>query len=401
MNFIARHPDLIGDPIAGENEYLRFLPNRFTVNCEAIDPKGIPTTDLACPKCHLRISDALLELSSVVISITGAPASGKSYFLTTMSWELRKLLPQMGIEFSDADPIANSPLREYEKVLFMNPNPDIPTQIRKTQTDDPKLYRMVNLDGVMIRYPLPFQFLLRVVEDSSIYGGANKKVPGKVIVLYDNAGEDFLPDVEGVDTVAIQHVSKSRIIFMLFDPTQDPRFQRLLQDSNDTFIDKLSFSEVYRQEIILKGLEKHIKRYLNIPYNEKIPKILVIVVPKADIWAKFADIDIEQEPYIRDPSRGNVFNINMVEKISNQTQEFISNISPDFPTVANNFSKHTLWVPVSSTGVPPALVKQGGGEFYGIRPKDISPKWVTVPMVYCLAKFAKGLIPLSKDQKYS
>lgn len=79
--FIARHPELLGDPIAGENEYLRFLPNRFTVKGEALDYRGLPTTDLACPECHLQIAEAMLEVSPLFISLIGAPLSGKSYFL--------------------------------------------------------------------------------------------------------------------------------------------------------------------------------------------------------------------------------------------------------------------------------------------------------------------------------
>ena len=43
--FIAKHPDLVGDPVAGENEYLRFEPTRFNVKGEALDPRGFATND--------------------------------------------------------------------------------------------------------------------------------------------------------------------------------------------------------------------------------------------------------------------------------------------------------------------------------------------------------------------
>ena len=48
--FVAKHPDLIGDTVAGPNEYLRFLPERFAPGGEAIDPKGFETTEMACPR---------------------------------------------------------------------------------------------------------------------------------------------------------------------------------------------------------------------------------------------------------------------------------------------------------------------------------------------------------------
>ncbi len=66
---------------------------------------------LACPKCHLPIPRAMLEMESLFISILGAPASGKSYFLTAMTWQLRQILPlNFKIAFTDADPESNRAL---------------------------------------------------------------------------------------------------------------------------------------------------------------------------------------------------------------------------------------------------------------------------------------------------
>jgi hypothetical protein len=35
----------------------------------------------------------MLEMEPLFLSILGAPASGKSYFLTAMTWQLRQALP--------------------------------------------------------------------------------------------------------------------------------------------------------------------------------------------------------------------------------------------------------------------------------------------------------------------
>ncbi len=35
----------------------------------------------------------MLEMEPLFVSILGAPASGKSYFLTAMTWQLRRTLP--------------------------------------------------------------------------------------------------------------------------------------------------------------------------------------------------------------------------------------------------------------------------------------------------------------------
>ena len=125
--FVARNPDLLNDPVLGANEYQRFSPVFFTVKGEAVDPRGVPTTEMACPRCHLPVSEHLLEVPPMFISIIGSSASGKSYFLRTMTWQLRSLMPKMGLAFSDADPIVNAPIHEYEQTLFLNPKPDQPT----------------------------------------------------------------------------------------------------------------------------------------------------------------------------------------------------------------------------------------------------------------------------------
>ncbi len=393
INFISRHPELIGDPIVGDNEYLRFLPNRFTVNGEAIDPRGMATADLACPKCHLRIPDALLEMPSMVLSITGSPASGKSYFLATMVWELRKLLPKAHFEFSDADTVANSPIREYEQTLFMNPEPEQLTEIRKTQTDDPRLYHIVKIDGVSVRYPSPLQFLLRPTHSHSNKKNHSKDLMGRVLILYDNAGEDFLPNIEAINTIAIQHLSRSSIILMLFDPIQDPRFQEYAKTkinlSDQNFIKPTT---VFRQDTILKEIESQIKKYLNVPYSKSLDKIMIVIVPKADIWAQLAEISIDEEPYlVLDDSL--YVDTSAVEQTSEITRNFLKKLSPDFVAIAENFSNIVRYIPISSLGTAPVYTEREGHSFYGIAPKDIKPKWVTVPLLYCLSKFAKGLIP--------
>ena len=54
----------------------------------------------------MSVPRALLEMKPVFLSILGAPASGKSYFLASMTWRLRQLLPrQFALNFGDADPV--------------------------------------------------------------------------------------------------------------------------------------------------------------------------------------------------------------------------------------------------------------------------------------------------------
>ncbi|MBR0458660.1 MAG: FHA domain-containing protein, partial [Victivallales bacterium] len=106
--FIARHQSLTGDPVLGADAQQRFLPTRFTAEGNAIDAAGMSCPDMACPRCHLRIPQAASEMLPLFLSIVGAPAAGKSYFLTAMTWELRRTLPRnFAISFTDTDAVNN------------------------------------------------------------------------------------------------------------------------------------------------------------------------------------------------------------------------------------------------------------------------------------------------------
>ena len=104
---------------------------------------------------------ALLELQPLFASILGAPASGKSYFLAAMTWQLRQSLGRyFSIAFGDADPAANRSLNEYEELLFLNSKQDELVAIRKTELQG-DLYDTVLFDQQTVSYPRPFIFSLK------------------------------------------------------------------------------------------------------------------------------------------------------------------------------------------------------------------------------------------------
>ncbi len=159
--WIAQHPDLVGDARLGGDPAQRFLPNRFNLEGAAIDARGFSCHGLACPKCHLPVPRAMFEMEPVFLSILGAPACGKSYFLAAMTWQLRRILPKnFTMAFADADPIANHRLHEYEELQFLNPNPNALVAIQKTETQG-DLYDTVLFGDQTINYPRPFMFTLQ------------------------------------------------------------------------------------------------------------------------------------------------------------------------------------------------------------------------------------------------
>ncbi|NQT21479.1 MAG: hypothetical protein HQ592_17370 [Planctomycetes bacterium] len=393
---IAKHPDLVGDPVVGSNEYLRFLPTRFTPKGEALDPRGVSTADLACPRCHLQINQVMLEVSPLFISIIGSPASGKSYFLTTMTWELRRMLPQFRFSFSDADPAANAAIHDYEQTLFLNPQPDKPTAIRKTQLDDARLHRFVRINDANVRLPVPLQFLLWPMETHPRHSESHRI--GRAIVMYDNAGEDCQPGAEMADSAVVQHLAMSKILLVLFDLTQDPRFLAQTQSNDPQLRHGLrpelgTQNVVDRQETILREATVRLRKYLGISQEERLNKPLVIIVPKFDIWEELAGVSIDKEPYETIGEDGTTaMNTKLVEDVSSRIREVLLRFCPEFVATAENLSKVVRYIPVSSFGCSPEFIEQGETGFYGIRPENIKPKWVTVPLLYCLCKWAPGMI---------
>src|SRR4029077_19265472 len=113
--WISSHANELGDLRLGCEEQIRFLPTRFDVAGNALDAEGFPCSRLACPRCHLEIPREILNTEQFFVSILGTPACGKSYFLTAMTWELRRVLPEyFALSFIDADTVANRTLNEYE-----------------------------------------------------------------------------------------------------------------------------------------------------------------------------------------------------------------------------------------------------------------------------------------------
>jgi hypothetical protein len=391
--FISMHPSLVGDPVAGADEFTRFVPDRFTLNWEALDKKGVPTTQIACPHCHLPLPEPAVEVRPMFISIVGSPASGKSYFLTAMTWELRRLLPlRFTLGFQDADLVTNSVLQDNENQLFRNPRPEIPIEIAKTQTDDSRLHKRVRINGVDIRYPVPFQFLLWPMEKHVRFGEPHQI--GRIVVLYDNAGEDFLPRTEAMDSEVIRHLGESDIVFALFDPIQEPAFKKYCRSDDPQLTDGLrpgsgAAPVQFNQELIINQVGACIRNYLKLPMKRRIRKPLIVIVPKFDVWSKLAGVSIDQEP-LMDSSEGpgSRLNLPLIERTSASLRDLFHQLCPNVVAAAESISEIVRYIPMTSLGGSPTVVRRAHGHsFYGVRPAAIRPKWVTVPFLYCLARW--------------
>jgi hypothetical protein len=386
--WIATHPSLIGDDKLGEYEHIRFLPTRFDISGNAIDSKGSTCNDLACPRCHMRIPRANIELKPMFLSIAGTPSCGKSYFLTSMTWQLRQnFATDFRVSVTDADPTCNRILNAYEEQQFFSTDQDTPVQLRKTeeQGDD---YASSMIDGQVVQYVSPFLFSMRPMDSHPSSDNAAKV--SRVLSMYDNAGESFAPGRDGVSNPVTRHLGQAMAIFFCYDLMQDPRVRNALKGKT-TDRQVVEQSVTARQEIILYEVIERFRRLTGLGQSERTDKPLVVIVTKYDGWKGLLDNMILERPVVRRGDGLGAIDLVHVRNVSNRVKELLSRFSSELVTAAQSFSNNVWFIPVSATGRSPELDTASG--ITGVRPRDIQPIWCDIPLAVVISKFSAGLVP--------
>lgn len=385
--FVSRHHLLVGDPVLGPEVQQRFLPSCFTPEGHALDSYGLPCPDRACPRCHLRIPRPLTEMPPLFASIVGAAGSGKSYFLTAMIWELRNILwHNFAMIFADTDAVSNQIINDYEEKLFLNSDPDALVSLEKTELYG-EMYNQLLLDDMETHLPKPFMFSVTPAEHHPDYENALKRM-SRTLVLYDNAGEHFEPGMDSVDNPTTQHILYSDTLFFVFDPTKDARFRARCQGSKDPQMAK--GARVQRQEILLTEMINRIQKYTGASPRSKTDRPLIILVPKADIWLHLLGYSVPAEPWKWNPeTKTYALDIDTVMSTSFSVRALVEETSPELVSTAETFAQDVIFLPDSALGRSPELDE--AGNTLAIRPRDIKPFWITVPMLYHFFRY--GLIP--------
>lgn len=387
--WVATNPELHGDPNLGDNESLRFLPTRFDAQGNAIDANNSPCIELACPRCHLVLPRPLLELPPLFFSIAGTPSCGKSYFLASMAWQLRQSLPkEFKVSISDADPLCNRILNDYEEQQFFNPDRDTPVRLRKTEEQGDH-YASVKLDDHFVIFPRPFLFAMRPLPDHP--NGNESHSVARLLCLYDNAGESFLPGRDAVSNPVTRHLGEAASMFFCFDPTQDPRVRVALSGKSDD-IQVTQESVTSRQEIVFHEMTERFRRLTGLGQADATDKPLVVIVTKFDSWrALLPDLDTERPIKSRKDGSLSAIDLKKIRKVSSQVREMLFQFTPELVSSAEAFSRHVTFIPVSATGSAPQQDPETG--IVGVRPRDMNPWWCDIPLLTVIAQHGHGLIP--------
>ncbi len=388
--WVATHPELVGDPRLTSDSQRRFLASRFNVEGNAIDTRGMPCQDLACPRCHLIVPRCLFELAPLFVSIAGTPSCGKSYFLAAMTWKLRQTLPRdFDLSYSDADPQSNLILNAYEEQQFLAANQDDVVKLRKTE-EQGDAYDQVQYGGQVVSYPRPFLFALRPTPRHP--SAENSRRAARLLCLYDNAGESFLPGKDTVVNPVTRHLGQSDAVLFCFDPTQDPRFRNACAGKTEDYqIAKAPVTA--RQETVLHEITNRIRQHTGLKQTDQRKEPLIVVVTKADAWWSLLNESIPA-PWRRalGDNHPATIDLEIVKHTSDRVRQLLNAITPELVAAAEGFSRHTWFVPVSATGCSPEQGVQNGAPFWGIRPKDIRPMWCEVPMLLALAIASPSLV---------
>ncbi|MCP4509628.1 MAG: hypothetical protein GY826_24900 [Fuerstiella sp.] len=332
----------------------------------------------------------MFELKCIFYSILGSPGSGKSHMLATTTWQMRQAMGQrFKLSISDADPDSNRQLNEHEEKLFFNEHPDQLATIPKTEKEG-ELYQPVSFGDETIWYPRPFVF---VVQPLANHPQIEKRDEiSRAICLYDNAGEHFLPGGESSISPATQHLTISRGLLFLFDPTQHARFREACKgDSQDPQIQGTGRS--HRQDQILHEAANRIRTHAGLAQQQKYSKPLIIVITKMDAWAPTLWPEWKD---IKDPikdSRQQLAGLDtaLIEEVSDKVREIMAKLAPEFVNAAEGFADRVTYIPVSALGRGPEEDPNSG--MLGVRPSEVNPIWAEVPLLYMLSQTSTGLIP--------
>ena len=386
VKWISAHEELLGDYRAGPDSNQRFRPTRFDVHGNAIDVRGLSCQDLSCPHCHLKIPRSVLVFQSFFISIAGTPSCGKSFYLAALVWKMRQTFPKLfKLLISDSDGECNKILNSYEDQLFFSTDKTGLVKLAKTDvTGD--WYSVVQYDDQAVTYPKPFYFDMRPSE-GHVNVEQTRKL-SRLLCLYDNAGESFLPGADTVANPVTRHLGIAQSWLFCFDPTQDPRFRRALRGKSEDH--QVNDSPVTaRQESVLTEMINRIRKHSDLGLKDKTNRPLIIVCTKFDAWEKlFGELP---SPWAKSPKTGShLLNLDTIDEVSNRMKDILNELCPELVSASQSISDLVYFIPVSATGDSPVKDPESGD--YRMRADFIDPVWCEVPVLLALAHRAPRLV---------
>jgi len=378
----------------------RFLPERFTPDCRAIDEKERKCErNFACRECFMEIPQTYFDSEPMCVPMVGTSGAGKTFFLTALHKMLKENRFEKDYGMSELSYVTglhaskNTQLEEQVQKLFSQTVlfEDF-VALRGTEVGDhEKTLHRGKINEKTVAHP--FTYVLGVAEKKYALGLYDCK--GSV---FTQGGEDSIGRAENVFT---ESVRESDFLFFLYDPTQTEscvldytkQSGREIRDA-DGNIDttKLRGLEGKITEPTTKLLSSnvfgtvagYIRGYSELTEGGKYTKHICIIVTKSDEWKQCLP-PTTQEILDRIPE------IAKIPDVSEEVENWIGKCDPAFVTAVKEFAIRYTYIPVSAAGRP--VTQHDGVEGYyvrGSRGEPLKPSWVDVPFLVALQ--SKGLI---------
>ncbi len=359
---VAVHESLRGDPLLGDGEMLRFKAKSFNQQKFPLDATGTPCLEYACPHCRLKVVPGLCSVPQAFISLFGAPGAGKSYFLSVLTNELqKKALKKWNLRWEDPDPTGNAPLNSMRHRIF-SAEFARDAYLAKTSLDG-HLYSKANLNGRATMLPRPFTYIL---------DGNHGNVQS--LTFYDNAGEQYQPDMDGIANPVTHHIAHSHLWCFLYDPSKDVTFRRFLKDAKDPQLSRRFPTE--NQELLLSELKNRVRTLHHLPVLGRFNTPLAFIIGKMDMLEEW-----EPVAKLSDPWNDNKLDSGVIEENSRILREGLIDMVPNMVSQAESLSEKVVYFASTTFGHAPRPIQDG---FLSPLPKRIKPQGVETPIFWWL-----------------
>ena len=372
--YIATHPSLMGDPVLGPTAMKRFAPTKFNALGQALDEMSLVSTDVACPRCRLKIPLSVIDEKNFYFSLVGAPSSGKSYYLATLLNNMRRTFSNnFACNLVDVDPELNRVLDSYEETIFRAAKRKEVAVLPKTQQTGDDFVNVVELDNIPVHLPKPFVYELKHLTSDHQHDDCN-------IIFYDNAGEQFEPGADNMTNPGTRHLACSDGIIFIFDPLNDALMRKHCNQDEPQL---KSDDHVYDQTRLLAEMVFRIRRHRNMNTDAKCSIPLVIATGKFDAWKNVFPRELEKIDMLeRQPGRlAASWQRNNIMDVSFELREMLLNIIPELVNTAEGFFENVVFVPFSSFG---CLSSRSDSGQLGVIPEQVKPLWAAEPFLWLL-----------------
>jgi len=144
---------------------------------------------------------------------------------------------------------------------------------------------------------------------------------------------------------------------------------------------------------LLEAIQR-VRRHAGLREDELHQRPVIIVVTKWDSWKNLLPGISNTPPFHSVPDMASkALDGKRIEEVSQKLGDLLRKFTPEIVAAAEGFAKHLTFIPVSATGHSPEIDPQTGS--FGMRPKNITPYWVEVPMLYALSRWCPGLVGTS------